>query len=276
MKRKHFTLIELLVVIAIIAILAAILMPALSQARERAKTSTCNNNMKQIGLGMLQYADDCGNIIMLWYPKEEKDDGGAFTEGINLLGLISRNFVNKHGNSAIRAKAPRVCGNYIQNYNMFYCPSSPATDYEQASRLTTAKNRTYATFNYPDDHPMNKAYKKGDKMLFAITGRTGDLQGTGIPMGLMKQPSNLLCLTESKRVDDNGEDSVTWKIYPTKSSAAFVPNHNGRIASLWADGHVDLTVPIELRERTNMIEEELNYYVYVDKFDKVSVKMSSL
>ena len=69
MTKKSFTLIELLVVIAIIAILAGILMPALSQARERAKASTCQNNMKQVGIGMLQYAQDCGDVIMLWYPQ---------------------------------------------------------------------------------------------------------------------------------------------------------------------------------------------------------------
>src|SRR5439155_6364709 len=65
MKHRAFTLIELLVVIAIIAILAAMLLPALSRAKQRAWSTQCQSNLHQMVLGLKIYADDHGNL----YPE---------------------------------------------------------------------------------------------------------------------------------------------------------------------------------------------------------------
>ena len=88
--RKHngrgFTLIELLVVIAIIAILAAILFPVFAAAREKARQASCQSNLKQIAMGIIQYADDHDGYGPCW-TNEFYPDGSWAYESTGVMKL---------------------------------------------------------------------------------------------------------------------------------------------------------------------------------------------
>jgi prepilin-type N-terminal cleavage/methylation domain-containing protein/prepilin-type processing-associated H-X9-DG protein len=113
---RAFTLIELLVVIAIIAILAAMLLPALSSAKQRAWTIACNSNLHQISLGMTMFADD---------------NQGRYPES---HGAVPWNTVapDDPNNSWMQQ-----IFSYVQNTNVYHCP---------ANKLLPADRQSF--FNY--------------------------------------------------------------------------------------------------------------------------------
>ncbi len=109
-KKSAFTLIELLVVIAIIAILAAILFPVFAQAREKARQTSCLSNMKQVGLGLLMYAQDYDEN----YPRADYWDSRPPLNP-NATGTFAAR-VNHY-------KWPAWVFPYTKNVNIFRCPS---------------------------------------------------------------------------------------------------------------------------------------------------------
>ena len=111
--RAAFTLIELLVVIAIIAILAAILFPVFARARENARRSSCQSNMKQIGLGIAQYTQDYDEYMPI---------GNAGNSGQGWAGVVMP---------------------YIKSSQIFVCPSDASVNatYPNLYKVSYAYNQ---------------------------------------------------------------------------------------------------------------------------------------
>lgn len=107
-RRKAFTLIELLVVIAIIAILAAILFPVFARARENARRASCQNNMKQIGLGVMQYTQDYDEKL----PRQMTD------------GRPEDSYVDNFADAGAPANWAAEIYPYIKSWQIFACPSA--------------------------------------------------------------------------------------------------------------------------------------------------------
>ena len=215
-KISAFTLIELLVVIAIIAILAAILFPVFARARENARRSSCQSNLKQIGLGMIQYAQD--------YDEQ-------------MLPATVFDYANSPNNDAwINLVQP-----YIKSKQVFNCPSDSETQ-DSAIALVLTPKRLHSSYAYNTNFGRLSSTSSSVSMA-AITDVVRTVAavdaGTQVQAGVdpLKWPTK-----KSAFVLGNPNDSdVTGSDLMGNNRAHLSgpnPRHLETCNVLWADGHV--------------------------------------
>jgi len=172
-KSSAFTLIELLVVIAIIAILAAILFPVFALAREKARQTSCLSNIKQLGLGVMQYTQDFDELYPANYLIAAPINGGtstAFTWDQAIYPYV-------------KSKQVYTCPDDA----FAYTPSSSFTFWD-GNLVTNATRRSYQCVS-----PLNTVQAGGYD---TNTGVFGAGNASGASLAVVQNPSDTVILIE--------------------------------------------------------------------------------
>jgi prepilin-type N-terminal cleavage/methylation domain-containing protein/prepilin-type processing-associated H-X9-DG protein len=265
MKKARFTLIELLVVIAIIAILAGMLLPALSKAREMAKSITCAANLKQVGLMLYTYMSDSNGYL----PAPGLGKGGAAALGyaesslyvvsweakLYYTGIMQPNRLSYKGDAGSMSTVS-IDGQYTSDafvyssasyFDILRCPSRSAENI----KIPASVNGYWAGF-YNNCYGFNRllSYQRSD-----YDGTAAFMAKTAIDPTRISQTSKRALVTEVSAMGDFVQewDFLTYSptycpIYPHGTS-----NNNlfyGRGNVLYLDGHVDTTTYKEVRSYT--------------------------
>ncbi len=232
--KRVFTLIELLLVIAVISILASMLLPALNQARGRARATTCLNNMHQIGKGFMSYMDDNKNYLIF---------GGYVNPPITWWMPWGCFILDDPGN----AETVKVSAKYIPAKTAI-CPETTG----KYANPWSANGLVNLTGTADADYQNNiggKASSIGRKLCFS------NGNGTWYRFDRLKQPSAAIIYG----------DATTWSATALPSNYEFRANHantggvlhtrhGNRANVLFADGHIGTLTAMKLRESSMMVK----------------------
>jgi prepilin-type N-terminal cleavage/methylation domain-containing protein/prepilin-type processing-associated H-X9-DG protein len=202
--KSAFTLIELLVVIAIIAILAAILFPVFGRARENARRSSCQSNLKQIGLGILQYTQDYDEKFPVYQANN-------IMVGTTLTNDVVWHFLVQP---------------YVKSTQLFKCPSNTSTGAMQNTGPAGAS--TNIPRSYVGVHEGQAGF--GGAGVFTSTSN-------GTALAQLETPATTLM------VGENVDREFPVYNFGDDNSHRFT-NHLGTTNFLFADGHVKALKPV--------------------------------
>lgn len=239
-RRCGFTLAELLTVIAVIAVLAAVLVPVLTEARASARQSQCAGNIRQIGLAMRLYLADFDER---WFPAESYDPSGHPVRPAR--PWIGYDNASDMRLPAVHPEHPGAIDPYIKNRELKRCPGMP-TGWQLAYALNMWYPRSDSAY-----YSVNPAARRGE---YGPCSKETDSRGffLGVADGEVTHPSLTLMIWEhdSERPVCSFLEPENWLRSPPDRQALrahFNFLHRQGANGLWADGHVRRILYDQLR-----------------------------